>query len=311
MRKTLLISASVLVIWATPSWSWWPPGHGILTQAALLSLPDEMPAFFIAGRQGAVLGVFDPDVLRGTEVPEKRTHIRSSDGPEHYINLERLGGRELPARRYDLIKLCAKLDIQPNHVGLLPYALAEWTERLAAAFAMHRKWPDNEQVKQKCLLFAGYLGHYAQDACQPLHLTVDHHGRTQPDSTVVPSSIHQRVDGMIQFLKLDPRVLAEGQELGSVQDIMPAVVSQIKSGFAMVDTLYALHAGFPELVDVPGKSYTDLDPTWREVPEVRGFVEERAREATRFTAVLYQTAWHLSGKMLLPDWFDLEKIDFN
>ena len=185
------------------------------------------------------------------------------------------------------------------------------TERLAAAFAMHRRWPDNDLVKLRCLTFAGYLGHYSQDACQPLHLTVDHHGRTQPDGTVVPASIHLRVDGMIQFLKLSPEELAKRQEIRALKNLMPAILEQIESGSALVDTLYNMHSGFPDLVEVPGASYTDLDPAWRNVPEVEHFITIRAREATRFTAALYLTAWRISEKMALPDWLDLDKTDVN
>ncbi len=308
MRKTLVV---LVVIWTSSAWGWWPPGHGILTRAALLSLPEEMPAFFRQGRRTAVSAAFEPDVLRGTKIPARSTHIRRSDAPEHYINLERFRGQEIPAGRYEYIQLCSEMGIQPNHAGFLPFALAEWTERLAAAFAMHRRWPDNDLVKLRCLTFAGYLGHYSQDACQPLHLTVDHHGRTQPDGTVVPASIHLRVDGMIQFLKLSPEELAKRQEIRALKNLMPAILEQIESGSALVDTLYNMHSGFPDLVEVPGASYTDLDPAWRNVPEVEHFITIRAREATRFTAALYLTAWRISEKMALPDWLDLDKTDVN
>jgi hypothetical protein len=309
MRKALLISFGIVSIWTTQCDAWWPPGHGILTRAALLALPDEVPVFLRSGKGTAVHAVYDPDVLRGVELPNRRTHIRNADRPEHYINLEVLGGRELPPERYDYVKLCADLDVRPERTGLLPYALAEWTERLAAAFAEHRKWPEDEDIRNKCLLFAGYLGHFAQDACQPLHLTVDHHGRTQPDGSVVPGSIHARVDGMVQFLGRKPKELAAGQRIEPLENLFPSIVGQIGRGCALVDTLYNLHERFPGLVKVPGKSYEDLDPTWQRDPSVVKFIDSRAREATRFTAALYLTAWHLSAQMVLPEWFDLNQVD--
>ena len=63
--------------------------------------------------------------------------------------------------------------------------------------------------------------------------------------------------------------------------------------------------------DLVEDGFVVIEDVLQHPEEVRGFIEELAREATRFTAVLYQTAWHLSGKMVLPDWFDLEKIDVN
>lgn len=41
--------------------------------------------------------------------------------------------------RYEFIALCAKLKIRPDEVGLLPYALVEWTQRLMMAFADYRR----------------------------------------------------------------------------------------------------------------------------------------------------------------------------
>jgi hypothetical protein len=114
---------------------------------------------------------------------------------------------------------------------------------------------------------------------------------------------------MVQFLGRKPKELAAGQRIEPLENLFPSIVGQIGRGCALVDTLYNLHERFPGLVKVPGKSYEDLDPTWQRDPSVVKFIDSRAREATRFTAALYLTAWHLSAQMVLPEWFDLNQVD--
>ena len=137
-RLCRILGAVVLASWA-PASGWWPAGHGIMTRAAVKALPQEMPEFFRAGDFMIAHCSFDPDVSknRGT------SYVRDAERPEHYIDLELLRGRRLPKGRYGFIQLCDKLGIEPEDVGLAPYAVAEWTERLAVAFAEYRKWPDN------------------------------------------------------------------------------------------------------------------------------------------------------------------------
>ena len=55
---------------------------------------------------------------------------------------------------------------------------------LAVAFAEYRKWPDNPMIQHKCFLYAGFLAHYAQDMCQPLHLTINFDGLGNPTGHV-------------------------------------------------------------------------------------------------------------------------------
>src|SRR5581483_6890740 len=97
-----------------------------------------------------------------------------AEGPEHYLDSELLKDRPLPPTRYRFIALCAELNLDPSKVGLVPYAIAEGTERLAIAFAEHRKWPQNPYIQQKALVYAGRLAHYSCDLCMPLHTTIDH-----------------------------------------------------------------------------------------------------------------------------------------
>lgn len=283
----ILILFSIFL--TTPAWAWWGGGHDILTQAAVKALPEEMPEFFRSAEKMVAHCVYDPDISKERGTP----HARQAEYGEHYIDIELFGEHPIPEGREAHIKLCAELEIAPRTVGTLPYALAEWTERLAVAFAEYRKWPDNPMIQNKCFLYAGFLSHYAQDMCQPLHLTIHFDGIVQEDGPKLHSGIHEKVDSAVEILKLDPTALAKAQQIEAVGDLMPAIIKQIQAGHGLVDSVYAL-----------AEDYQDLkNPS----PALVDFTNDRAREAVRWTASLYLTAWKLSEDIKLPGWLDRAK----
>ena len=285
----LLILFSIL--FTTPAWAWWGGGHDILTQAAVKAVPEEMPEFFRAAEKMIAHCAYDPDISKERGTP----HARQAEYGEHYVDIELFGEHPIPEGREAHIKLCAELGLAPRAVGTLPYALAEWTERLAVAFAEYRKWPDNPMIQHKCFLYAGFLSHYAQDMCQPLHLTIHFNGIVQEDGTRLHAGIHEKVDSAVELLKLDPAELAQAQQVEAVAELMPAIIEQIKAGHGLVDSVYALV-----------EDYQDLkNPS----PAVIAFTNERAREAVRWTASLYLTAWKLSEDIKLPGWLDRAQND--
>ena len=269
------------LILTTPAWAWWGGGHDILTQASVKALPEEMPEFFRNAEKMIAHCSYDPDLSKDRGTP----HARQAEYGEHPI----------PEGREAHIKLCAELGLAPRTVGTLPYALAEWTERLAVAFAEYRKWPDNPMIQSKCFLYAGFLAHYAQDMCQPLHLTINFDGIKQPDGTRLHAGIHEKVDSAIEMLKLNPTELAKAQQVEAVGDLMPAIIKQVKAGFSLVDSVYVLAEDWKNL----------KDPT----PALVDFTNDRARESVRWTASLYLTAWKLSENIRLPGWLDRAKND--
>ena len=280
----ILILFSMLL--TTPAWAWWGGGHDILTQAAVKVLPEEMPEFFRAAGKMVAHCSYDPDISKERSTP----HARQAEYSEHYVDVELFGEHPIPDGRDAHIKLCAELGLTPRAVGTLPYAVAEWTERLAVAFAEYRKWPDNPMIQNKCFVYAGFLSHYAQDMCQPLHLTIHFDGIVQEDGSKLHRGIHEKVDAAIEVLKLDPTKLAKAQQVEAVGDLMPAIIKQIKARHGLVDSVYALAEDWQNLKN-PSPALVD-------------FTNERAREAVRWTASLYLTAWNLSENIKLPGWLD-------
>ena len=301
MRRLVLVLCLILL--AVPAWGWWTGGHAILTRGAVQALPEEVPAFFRSGAGAVAHGSYDPDVAKNWGTP----HVGAAEYPEHFLDVEYLKGSELPDDRYAYVALCCELGVKPEVVGFLPYALCEWTERLAVAFAEHRRWPDNPFIKNKCLVYAGFIAHYAQDMCQPLHLTIHHDGRVQPDGSKLGEGIHTKVDGIVQYLGMDSSDLAKGQKVEPLADLMPGILAQFWAGYALVDWVYELEEPLLSIEGIEKKSPSVEVGT--ATPEVVAFATERAREAVRFTASLYLTAWRLSEKISLPGWLDRAKDD--
>jgi len=288
------MSAIVLIAGAaTPALCWWGVGHNVLTKAAVRALPADMPAFFRAAEIAIAHCSVDPDVVKNTATPQ----LKDTESPEHYLDAELLRGAALPATRYAYVRLCDSLHVRPETVGFLPYAVAEWTERLAVALAEYRKWPDNAPVQTKCLVYAGILSHYAEDLCQPLHVTVDFDGRARADNSSPRSGIHNKVDGLVEVLKLSPDSLATKQTPHSTDSLMPWIVARIGSSRAEIDSTYAL--------EKPLMAQKSEKPD----PRVARFANRRAREAVGCTASLYLTAWKLSSTIKLDGWLDRAALD--
>jgi hypothetical protein len=292
-RRSLYLAFLAVPLLTAPAAAWWPKGHSIVAEAAVRSLPAEVPAFFRRGTGMAAHCAQDPDVFKQRETAA----LNDAEGPEHYVDLELLQGKPLPDRRSAYLKLLHELKQEPGKVGTLPYSVAEWTEKLAVAFAEHRKWPANPYIQTKCLVYAGILAHYSGDLAMPLHTTVHHDGRARPDGASPRTGIHARVDSLIEKLQLQPADLARNQQPEAFDALLPAISREIERSRALVDRTYELE---PRLPPTRGD--------WSPSPEIMSFTQERARAAARFTASLYLTAWRKSASVQLPAWLEREEV---
>src|SRR5258706_9499876 len=74
--------------------AWWEKGHQMLTRAAASKLPDDVPEFFRKGVVELAEASAEPDNWKHITAP----HLKASEAPEHYIDLEYLEGQPLPAQ---------------------------------------------------------------------------------------------------------------------------------------------------------------------------------------------------------------------
>lgn len=283
-----------------PAGAWHDEGHVYAAWAAVRALPEEVPAFFREG--AATIGhvSLDPDAFRTRDLPQ----LAAANSPMHFLDWELLRGRPLPEDRWKYTALCAELGVDPGKVGLLPYAILEHTQRLAMAFAEHRRDPANPHVKTKALVIAGELAHYAADLHNPLHTTVDFDGRVprpfpergQPESP--RTGIHARVDALPSKLPYATFFTEPLETPRAHEDLFAFVVEQMGASHALVDRVYELEASLP-----PTEVMAIDDPT------VREFATERLRAAASFTASLYLTAWAMSADLEPPAWLHRELFE--
>jgi hypothetical protein len=286
-RSTTGLYVSLLTAFCTVhAQAWWGGGHQSLTRASVTILSDDMPAYFRqAGPQVAHMSM-DPDVVKHRKAP----FAYEAEHAEHYLDLELLQGRGIPPTRNGFLALCCELGVAPTKVGALPYAVAEWTERLAMAFAEHRAWPKNDMVRQKSFVYAGFLAHYAQDLCQPLHTTIYFDGRAGTDGTSPRSGIHEKVDGLVENLGARPDDVAKGVAAATVDSLMPFILAEFRTTHALVDTVYAMENLLPSAKGT------------RASATVLAFATERMQRAIAVTAGLYAYAWRLSEQVELEAW---------
>ncbi len=280
MKRALLFFAVAFASSLLPydaARAWWAGAHVETVKSAARAPSEQLPAFFREGEGLIAHASIDPDIIRGRDAPA----LRDAERPEHFIDLELLKGRKLPPTRYAYYRLCQELGINPAITGTLPYAIIEWTQRLAFAFEEHRRYPDNQYIRFKTLYIAGILSHYAADLCNPLHCTVHYDGRANPDGSSPHTGIHAKVDGLPEKLELTADDFALTEPVEPFEELFKGIVEEIHASRELIDFVYDNEEKLP-----------------------REFAVERMRAAARFTARLYETAWSYPFKNGLPSWLD-------
>ena len=269
--------------------AWYGAGHSLVTRMAIDTLQGRLPDFFVTGRDLAAHCSQDPDVFKfqaGSEV------LYDTESPEHYFNLELFDANSpLPTTREDFNWWCVRHRMSSSTVGSLPYAVSEWTYRLAVALAEHRRWPNDAAIRTKCLVYAGLLAHYAQEVCMPLHTTIHYDGRVKTGGSSPRTGIHAAVDGLLEQTPPLGPVLIDPNEVAAFPDVLAAVYAQTKAGNALVDHVYELEHNLLNRTAPlePGSALAE-------------FATGRVRATAVFTARIYATAWAKSLDVVIPTW---------
>lgn len=295
LMSVLLMAALLGGLMTSHAGAWHEKEHTFIARLAVESLPESMPAFFRDGAMQISHGASDPDVIKQRDLVE----LRTTEYPNHFIDIEMLDGTELPRIRLEFYKLCYDRGLDPEKVGTLPYAVIEWTQRLTYAFAEHRAYPDNPYIRSKCLVYAGILAHYLADTTHPLHTTIHWDGRVSGPGDKSPrTGIHRKVDGLLRKLDVDTNALTDRIETDAYDDVRQGFLQVFNASHALVDRVYELEPNIPEW------EAAGLDD-----PQVKALALERARAAIQFTARMYHTAWVRSAEYEMPEWNNRPWID--
>ncbi len=296
---------------ASPASAWFTVGHAKVARAAVRALPPDVPQFFRDGAFGVGEAAVDPDLFKDRNL----VALRAAEDPQHYLDWELIAGMPLPADRWLFTAQVLERKVDPKSVGVLPYSLLESVQRLTIAFAEHRRYPDDPYIRQKALVYAGWLAHYGGDLEQPLHTTIHHDGRALPDGSTPKTGIHQLVDGLFERVPFHEAALTRDLPIQVYADVWTAIQSELTASHALVDRVYALEAELraafppaPPIVTTTGTPAPTPAATPKPPPpipaSITAFTAERYRATASFLASLYRTAWEQSAAIQLPFWLE-------
>lgn len=304
-RSRPAILALAILGTATLLGGWSAPGHRVITRAAILALPADVPSW-VRDAGAAELTAYqsnEPDRWRSTRI-DALNHENSGD---HYIDLEDLGDygltlRTLPRLRYEYVEALVRGASKPageqpgrgidrfdtGRIGMLPYAIMEHYAKLVSSLNTARiiervGGPERgyqlEAARANAVYHMGQLSHFVGDAGQPLHTTIHHHGWVgdNPGGYTTERSFHAYIDGdIVSHHRLnDAAISGEVRAIQIPADgVWDAALGLIERSHAQVEPLYRLRAS-GELEREPG----------------RALIRERMADAASVLAGIYARAW--------------------
>lgn len=250
------------------AFGWGEKGHLISSEAATFGLPNDMPHFFYKSFPELVYLGPDPDRWRGTG-----ESLEAVNPPDHFLDYEYVAALELPPSRYRFIALLAssgtlrRYGISNDTAGFLPWRIAELSELLTSEFMQWRfsqpGSPERAAIEHEIVYVAGILGHYAADAANPHHTTIDYNGWVEPNPNhyATDCDTHFRfetqfVSHAISLEDVIPRLDPPKQR----SNYFTTALEFIRSSNALVEPLYRIDraGGFDVLrpVSAQAKEFT-------------------------------------------------------
>ncbi len=279
-RKIIAASLASVFACSAPAFAWGNKGHEIIGQLAGSSLPSTVPAFMRTMPAQYELMYLGPELDR---LKGSGTAWDDENDPGHYIDLDDNGMiagvvslQKLPASREDYDTALRAAGTNQYRQGYSPYAILEGWQQLRYDFGYWRV--DNYRathastsgaravaatdraIDQSLILRdAGVWGHFVEDACQPLHVTIHFNGwgnypnpngytnaknthsffeSTFVDRYITPGIVNQQmVPSMIQppdalLTQEQVQTLIAGYIQGSLQAVGPLYDIEKAGGFA-------------------------------------------------------------------------------
>jgi hypothetical protein len=282
MKTRALVAAIAIAASLVPATAsaWGFAAHRLIMARALDLLPPALKPFFDHYREEIVIRAIDPDLWR---------NVGWEDDPNHFIDfgVREYGDYPFTALPRDYDQALEKFGLATiKRNGTLPWRVQEMFGNLRRAFEGFKR--GSLYGPSDVVLFSAVLGHYIQDAHQPLHATNNHDGQLTGNN-----GIHARFE----------RDLVEKfQATLSTQPATPTGITNARD-FAF-DTLLASY----QLVDsimkadsdaVRGKDEYDADYFQKFKAGAQPVLEKRLADAITATAGVVIGAWEAAGKPVL------------
>lgn len=296
-----LLVAGMVCLPAVRAFAWGKDGHKLINRVAVQALPADVPAFLRSPQAIAEIGYLgpEPDRWRSPSEPE----LSAAQAPEHFLDMEladMAAPDGLPEKRFDyLVDLSlaqkhyrAEAErFRPQTVGLLPWQMDEYFERLEADLRHYRERVAAHKpvsgAELAVIYDAGVLGHYVADGSQPLHTTINYNGwveRDNPDGFTQERGIHS------QF---ETEFVHDNMRASRVMPLIPKTPRMLDSPFQdIVAYLRISHGQVCEVYALEKQGAL----TGKGTAESRSFTAERLAAGATMLRDLIDTAWVRSGE---------------
>jgi hypothetical protein len=227
--------------------AWGEKGHSMSNEAATWGMPAEMPVFFHRAYPQLIYLAYDPDRWRSGP-----PSLEAANFPDHFIDYEYVATLELPPSRYDFIALLLSsgtlkhYGIRLDTPGFLPWRIAELAETLTVEWRLwlqSRNPADRRQIEENIIFLSGILGHFAADASNPHHTSINFNGwgDANPNGYATDCDAHARfesefVDHAIEVANVEPRLAAPRLR----DNYFAAGLELIRESNSLVEPLYRI-----------------------------------------------------------------------
>ncbi len=271
-RRGATLALLVALVCPATGWTWGGDGHHYIARNWSQHLPPVIDG----------LRAYDDVVDAHVTDADTRKPYTPGEGPKHYIDIDvypEFHAGTLPHDRGALEAIYGADAVLAN--GVLPWAIEDAAAMLSAQFHF-------QQWSAAALTIAD-LCHYAGDACQPLHCTVNYDGQYTGGA-----GLHSRYESTLLFMHLG--------ELSTPQRAAVYLPSAREAAFAAIGASWADVEPLVQ-ADVDGRA---VDP-WYDSPyydvlwsAVGAAMRERIDAATLLTASLVYSAWVDAGRPEVP-----------
>ncbi len=256
-------------------------GHRYIMGRAIDLLPRELKAFYEKNRDEIVARSIDPDLWR---------NVGWEEDPNHFVNfgVREYGGFPFVALPRDLESAIDKFGMATlKRNGMLPWRARELFASLRRTFEGFKR--GTLYGPSDVILFSGAVGHYLQDANQPLHATNNYDGQLTGNA-----GVHARFerDLVEKFL---PRLHVVPSAPSPMQNARDAAFDALLASYQKVDAIMKADAQA-----AAGKDVYDEDYFEKFFTRVRPILEERLSAAIMATASAFVGAWDQAGRPTVP-----------
>lgn len=282
MRCWLLLLFAFLLNAEVHAWGFW--GHRRINRFAVYLLPEEMHPLFRTHIDFLENHAADPD---------KRRYLNTEEAPRHYIDLDRYGHYPFDSLPRSWWKACSKYgeDSIKAH-GMVPWQISFSCLRLVKAF--------ESKDALSILKASADLGHYAADACVPLHTTSNYNGQFTGQQ-----GIHAFWESRL------PELFGEdfnylNREAVYFENPLEEAWKVVLESHLSLDTVFREEAEIRKVlpeelqysIESRGSSQMKvISEDWAKeyARRLDGMVERRMLRAIQFTASLWYTCWRDAG----------------